>query len=493
MAALGVLGAVILPARQDFGPHAFATLERAPLFAWMAAAFGGVLLLHRVEEVKPPKTDFAVMGVALVLALMLPPGVGRVAGEEQGVAGFVWFGAIISLLVVGASVGRLGSVRATNPLVSAETLLRGCCVGLLAPLLLFASRPGGGGRSSSPGRRLSRVAFAVFPYVAGAGFFLPLALAELGDREFASRVGMVCLSFTVWAWIGCAFLFVLSPWPHYPRIPKLVKLTKAVKVGSLATIAFAAIAAVQLVRLGEEWVLMFPFHPLFISGGVACGLIILLVPWPQYPPIPRLGELPGARKLGPLGTVVFLALALVPLASFAYGPFLYVVSGQLFASGFDRAHIGGALDQPSLTKWFFLFEYFGAMGLAYVAAARWMSDRSTRWGYWAFALPTTVLCGCLLSVLTLPVWWLVQYIDAMGVTERRVYGLVYGLGGYAMVLGFLCWAVRVSKAKVKAAGAGTDVPAISDTGEAWAAEAADGAGRSLPLISPTALEGRTSS
>ena len=137
-----------------------------------------------------------------------------------------------------------------------------------------------------------------------------------------------------------------------------------------------------------------------------------------------------------------MAMALAPLASFAWRPFLYAASGQLFASHFDGTHVGGALDQPSLHKWFFLFTWFTALVIPYVATARWMSDRTSLSARWVFAGFAAALCLCLFSILNLPFYWLLQYIHAMGFTARRVYGLVYGLMGYAAVLAFLRWAVR---------------------------------------------------
>ena len=461
--ALGFLGASLLPAQDDCAPHAFAGLRSAALLAWLAAAFAAVLLLHRVEKAKVPGGICATMGLALTLSLALPPGVGRQRYPEgEGLAGFAWFCFIIILLVLGASISRLRFRRKTKPTSWLECLLRGPAIALIGPLLLFASRPIARSGSSSRMDALSRAAFVLFPFALAGGPFLCFGLAQFGYRAMASGLGLACLSFSVWAWLGCALLFVLSPWPEYPRMPRTLRLSKARKIGSLATIAFVAMALLQLALLGQGWLFLILFHPLFIWGGVGCMLIILLGPWPEYPPIPRLGELPDARKVGPLGTALFLAMALVALGAFAYRPFLHVASGELFAGGFNRHHIGGALDQPSLHKWFFLFEYFTALVFPYVAIARWMGNRRTRLGYWAFAIPTAALCLCLLSILTLPFYWLIQYIGAMGYTRVRIYGVAYGLVGYVVVLVFLLWAVWVPNKKREAL---KPVTADSDSGQ----------------------------
>jgi hypothetical protein len=151
------------------------------------------------------------------------------------------------------------------------------------------------------------------------------------------------------------------------------------------------------------------------------------------------------RRLGAVGTVIILAVVLVPLAWFGFsrdGPFLYVLSGRLFTSGFDRIHAGLAMDQPTIGKWYFVFSVFSAATVPYMAVARWISHRRTRADYWAYVVPAAGACVCLLIILTVPFTWLLQYVHEMGFTRRRVYGLAYGIGGYVAILGFLYWAAR---------------------------------------------------
>jgi len=330
------------------------------------------------------------------------------------------------------------------------------------------------------------VAFALFPYALAAGFGLTLFGFEF--YAHARWLGMACLSFSLWAWLGCGLLFLLGPWPHYPRVLKSENVPRERVMAPLGTALFAAMALLALWAASGNW------NPLKWPGDLirlmqilpwpwlGCALFFIVSPWPAYPRLPKLGRLPRTRGMGPAATALFLALALVPMASFAYGTFLYVISGRLFASGFDPVHVGGALDQPSLTKCFFVFTYFTALVFPYVAAARWASDRSTRWGSWAFALPAVALCVCLLSVLTVAFWWTIQYIDAMGFTLRRVCGLVYGLGAYTMVLGFLCWAVRSPGTKTGTGGAAALDQARSAAGEGCPDQPADGTGRLAPLV-----------
>jgi len=46
-------------------------------------------------------------------------------------------------------------------------------------------------------------------------------------------------------------------------------------------------------------------------------------------------------------------------------------------------------------------------------------------------------------ILMLPILsWLIQYVSSKGFTTNRFIGLLYGIGGVILVLGFLVWALR---------------------------------------------------
>ena len=156
-------------------------------------------------------------------------------------------------------------------------------------------------------------------------------------------------------------------------------------------------------------------------------------------------------NLGTVAAAVLMAISLVVWAWLFKEKFLniyiYVLSGQLFADPWSRSHVGTVLDQPTIGKWFFLFTLVTTTTFPYLAIVRSISTRKTRLQWWIFAVPTALLCLFSLCLLTIPFYWVIQYIDAMGVTARRIYGLIYGMGGYIVVLGFLYWAVRVPKEK----------------------------------------------
>lgn len=108
----------------------------------------------------------------------------------------------------------------------------------------------------------------------------------------------------------------------------------------------------------------------------------------------------------------------------------------------DRAIVtGGALDQPSLHKFFFLFGYSSTVLCTFVLIVRWLSNRKDSVVRVIFGALTLIVMVHPLSILTLTVYDLIRYINAMGPTPMRLLGLVLGLGGYAFMFLFLAWAL----------------------------------------------------
>ena len=166
--------------------------------------------------------------------------------------------------------------------------------------------------------------------------------------------------------------------------------------------------------------------------------------------------LPMAKTI--MGTLGLICV-LVPLILISRHQFLYVASGEIFHSTFDRHSLWRGV--PSINAHFFNFTLFTAVSLPYVAIVRWKSNRSSPSGYWSFFVTTIAICVCLLVTLTCAIGKLLTYIEAMGLTPRRIYGLLYGLGGYIIVLGFLYWANRMSGKKNAQPTAGVDAPEIA--------------------------------
>ena len=163
-------------------------------------------------------------------------------------------------------------------------------------------------------------------------------------------------------------------------------------------------------------------------------------------------KLLSKANVGVVTTGILMVLPLVGLIGLFgverfLGTFTYVLSGQLFDSGWDRIHAGFTLDQPTIGKWYFWFTVFMVFSLPYMAAVRRFCIRQSKLRHWIFAVGLTILCLFLICLLTIPFFWLVQYIDAMGVTARRSEGILYGIGGYVAVLLFYMWAVRFRKSR----------------------------------------------
>jgi len=144
------------------------------------------------------------------------------------------------------------------------------------------------------------------------------------------------------------------------------------------------------------------------------------------------------RKIGPLTSFVLMLALLLQLLVGMYNTHASLhnlIRGNPFIHGFQF---------PSLPiqRWYGLATISIAIALPYTVLARLLSHRKTRSACWSFVIPSAALYLYLLIIWTIPFSWLIQYIDAMGVTPKRIYGLFYGLGGYVVILGFLWWAVR---------------------------------------------------
>jgi len=156
-------------------------------------------------------------------------------------------------------------------------------------------------------------------------------------------------------------------------------------------------------------------------------------------------------KLNPWMILILMVLVIPAWALIARDPFLniisgrlpyYILSGQFWAEKFNTIHAGATMDQPTIGKWLIWFTVLSMITFPYVLIVRRMSDRSTRSGYWAYAIPAIILCVLMLSILCYPICMLAQYVHSMGFTPKRLFGLLYGLGGFIFVIWFLSSAFR---------------------------------------------------
>ena len=385
--ALGILGAWFCDGGNiQYFPIPFIGIKWMAAGGWMAVMLLGVLLLHRTEK----------EGFPLRQSEEKP--------EERS---------------------------------RAKKMLRHIVFALAAPYFLYASRPAGDSRTSSLIIIFTRAAFAVFP------FMFAMGIAFCLEQHHLRQIGNLYFSLSIWTWLGCSLLFLLSPPREYPHIPQIRGVLKAGKLGILLTVIMIATAGMLLI-LSSPFIffmiiLAAPILLLhFACAWLLCSLFLLLSPVPAYR---CKANQPEAIKAHPVRIAVAMIVALAPLATIGFYPFLSLVTGQLFNSHFSHANAGFTLDQPTIGKLFLFFTIFAIMMFLFVIVARGISDRQTRLGYWAFTIPTALIGLCLLSILTDTFCVLILYIRDMGFTLTRICGLIYGLISYIIVLTLLCWAL----------------------------------------------------
>ncbi len=157
------------------------------------------------------------------------------------------------------------------------------------------------------------------------------------------------------------------------------------------------------------------------------------------------------RKLGVVGTAVLMGLLLALIAlphSDAHffdirNVFSYVFSGRLFAEQWDTTFPQDD-DLPRPGVGYLFFAVLAVIVLPYLAIVRKRCARRTRLEYWTFVIPTAFLCLFLICIVTVPFCWSIKWMDAAGSGPG---GMVVGLGGYIIVLGFFFWAIRPPKRK----------------------------------------------
>ena len=161
-------------------------------------------------------------------------------------------------------------------------------------------------------------------------------------------------------------------------------------------------------------------------------------------------DLSTLRKIGLVGTVVVMAVWLVYIAYLMRYFFYEAVSGEIFTARFDRYHPGygvGAIEAR-----FFAFTLLAAVGFSYLGLIQWITGRGTKLSYWAFVVQAIAICLYSLIPLTSALYRHLLYINAYGFTTLRICGLVYGLGGYILILWVLCWAVKMPNKMRREAG-----------------------------------------
>lgn len=151
-------------------------------------------------------------------------------------------------------------------------------------------------------------------------------------------------------------------------------------------------------------------------------------------------------------TVLSLGLLCIPVVIISNagdagwgGPF-FVLTGRLFESG-RPILMGGALDQPSLHKVFFILCFSSLVVIPPLIVVRIINKRREYWVRRVFASVSLTLLFHPLSVLICFTYEGGRYINRMGWTPERIKGLSVGLFGFVLfgVIAYWLWHVQDAK------------------------------------------------
>ena len=136
----------------------------------------------------------------------------------------------------------------------------------------------------------------------------------------------------------------------------------------------------------------------------------------------------------PLGGLIYLT------QEFFFNNLIYVFSGRLFMEQWGKWMARGALDQTGIFKMYFWFTAFSILHFSWMTIVRFLANRNRRLVYWAFVIGSSVVVVFLLCLLTIGSNWLRLYILNMGITEKRIQGVLFAFFSYCSIAGFLAWA-----------------------------------------------------
>lgn len=147
------------------------------------------------------------------------------------------------------------------------------------------------------------------------------------------------------------------------------------------------------------------------------------------------------RRLGPAGTAVVLLAGLIVFVWYfkpiSYRVVFFVFSGKVFSA--RPIVTGGALDQPSLQKGFFIFCLFTVITGLYMVVVRCLADRERRRVRVVYRAVALLCLMPALCVLTATFYDVLRYYFTMGYTPRRVQGIVFVLMSYVVLFVFVMW------------------------------------------------------
>ncbi len=118
----------------------------------------------------------------------------------------------------------------------------------------------------------------------------------------------------------------------------------------------------------------------------------------------------------------------------------FIISGEFLKGYFDIRQAGTCFDQPTIGKYLYLFSITAFLSSASLVLARMRFSSSSFWQQGIFILFATISTVLTLTLLLIPTCLLLHYVAAMGMTTRRLLGLLYSAGAW-IVLPWFAFAV----------------------------------------------------
>jgi hypothetical protein len=118
----------------------------------------------------------------------------------------------------------------------------------------------------------------------------------------------------------------------------------------------------------------------------------------------------------------------------------YIISGTFLQGPFDIRHAGTCFDQPTIGKYLFWFSLTAFSSSASLVLLRQRLASSSFWQQGLFILFATISTLLALTLLVTPTCLFLHYVTAMGMTTKRVLGLLL-CSGLWLVLPCFTWAV----------------------------------------------------
>lgn len=116
---------------------------------------------------------------------------------------------------------------------------------------------------------------------------------------------------------------------------------------------------------------------------------------------------------------------------FFFYPAWFILSGQywkelseIFWKPFNWVHAGSALDQPTVGKFMFWYAVIALFTMIFLIAVRFLTDMKSKSNYRCYLFFFILAFLFVMSFMVAPATLLAHYIIDMGVTSRRLNGVI---------------------------------------------------------------------